>query len=637
MARSAVVPGPPQLGGGGSGNDRQERVLFEVYTPALAATKYFYDGEAQIIAYNRALYDFVFHIYSHWYQVWGIEDVFVTRPQMLNQPPFTNQLQQFLIEATNYIHLFGLVAYWTVENMEAYVAAYMNAANAVEREHLGLPFGILQPHEYTLKNVVPRDAASDHSGQWVLTPTVTYQEQRKGRPRARYHIYNHSAVFTPLDDELFAYTVLRMYNYLRNANGLQLVEIMNLDGTNLIQVPRSAFYKLQRESELLEEAKQNLWDADWQASHPECIFSQRLPDPDESGITEADGYDAESVRRAALGQRQQEAKYTLAHANQIIENAKRSVGLRRDARGKTPRQARQDRVNRPNQLDDAVVFDQDTTLLKADPARTLVDLAALQERYDANVRLQMGIDSDAMVQGWQWKRQNERKKDAFSVLPEMGDAGETPLIQVRQTLIQAIYRNIFFVAFGQYNVKLLSSTVALFDELKARAQHALAALDNHMPLTQDATPQQLVAALTNQPEGEDETETKQQARRTEIKRGVLQLAVRSFKVTRKKMKIMLAAMQQYHEAASARIVFERRQEGLVASKTAAFVSLAEKGLLARETLEKHLREVYKDTSIIVPEPLPDEAPAPRPAKRKREDSALQKEEAAKKRRLEEKD
>ena len=582
-----------RVGNGGS-TSNGEQTLFEVATEVMAATKAYYNSEPDILAIEKVFNEHVFELYSHWYQEWGSADAgILTRPKFLNQPPFTTNMRQFLVSARSDVRLFGLVVFWTVDDIDAYLRAYMNAKSNHERDQLGLPMGLAAPFEYTLRCVVPRDAVSYRSGRLVAEPVNAPDRQHGSRGKITYHVFNVAAEFTPLDRDLMEATKQRLRHYqidMSRTGGSQSTEEFP------IMVPKSAFYALQQEAEDLAAAKRALKSANWQRAYPRALLSSRLPNPDEKKIRDDDVYSRNALREAALGMHQTEKMYNLYQARAILEQSKRAMGLRTED-GPTIRELSRLANKEGDILEDAFIFDEETTLLHYKEPDTLIDTDRAEERYREKLRLAMSIDSDALMKGWQWQR--DQKKQKLQANPELGDAGETDRVQVEQNMIQAIYGHVFFVAFGAYDIKLLSETIDFFSALKTAAQDALAQLEGGGSSGNSA--QQLARALTAEGEGE-ETRTRASAARKEK----LVAAVRHFKVTRKQIKILLLRVQGSYATSMARLVFERRQEGLLASKTNNLVQLAKDGLLARETLEAHLQEVYNDPRIKVPELLPEE-------------------------------
>jgi hypothetical protein len=639
---------------GEGGGEEKEEELYTISQTVIISTKAYYDGEDDINVYEKALSDQVFETPNQSFFEWGHKDLFLARPELFNKPPFTTQMGALMRDARPWLRLFGFVPMWTLKNVEEWVQAYLNADSVLERETIGLPFGILASHEFVLRMMRSKRRGMTWSERLDIRPVDEAQDEyhratsrhRRGSPTPRhhgknvtYHVYNHSATFILADNALVHNCHCRVARYFgTNPAMSQIMEAMRSSvGAQELRVPKSAFYELQTQRDDLQYLWHGSKSANFMANFPRPILNAVVPDTIKAGqnVQRTDLYSGQTMHEAALQQQQQAGMIMAADAFQLVESVKRTMGASPEGKAMTAREITRMAHSMPDNLEDAQIFHGNLEVLHMPSPAVLVDHSLYLKNYKDHLRLVMGIGGAEMLSNQQYSNTKKKATSSTSLFGGGGNGEESngiskQLIEQEQSLYQRIVAHIFLVAFGDYDLVRLSD---MAQELDRYAEAAHAQLHAHQAKRSDAlqlirdslnkkdkTPEMIkeeeAAALKEEEEKEarEEREGKNMSTAT-----LLKDILPRINFTRRAVHNVLQRMQLRTAETTMKLVFETTpQERPVEEKTQTMRDLFSQGAVAAPHMQKHLRDLYgDDPSIVLREPPKEKKEAPKPPKKKK--------------------
>lgn len=233
-----------------------------------------------------------------WFVAWFHENEEFFRPALFNKSPhMRRQLEQFFIDMSDMILIYGFAGYYYVKNMEKWIVS--NPDNYLDT----LPFGVIPMRAATINSDGMRQGRSCMYGRYVyytntysMKEMIVFECDDKNRERHySFGVFNNGAKFVPMYD------------------GLAPVSGIHTSYGDL--VPITQFTTLYRKKSLIEEAIEDQYDANFNLSHPQTFVTPRhIPDNKVTDISESLYYGADTLS----GARQSDSAAKQLYATQSV-------------------------------------------------------------------------------------------------------------------------------------------------------------------------------------------------------------------------------------------------------------------------------------------------------------------------------
>jgi hypothetical protein len=531
-------------------------------------------------------------------------------PTLFNTTTARDELRKTLTRARAYLRVIGGVAIWAVKDLARWLHAYMNARSEFERRQLGLPFGVLEAHEYTLQT----EYVLGQRKRFVVRPVrdKSSKRQKTGastRSReCRYMFFDDRVVLAKTSETDIQTAVRRCMQYY----GDSWTSPGNESGPS-VQVTHSVFWPLTRQAEELEHTKLNLHDADWQNAHPMLFLRSVTPKP--MNLSDVDSHDlftASSKEDARMREPRRRQHHSMQHALNFLTQLQRAQGMHRQGT-MTQRQRQRRYYNRTDVLEDAQVFDEGAEVMHYERPAVVNDYTQRREEYMHRVLTVMGITQgselyDALMNKFKSGNQSLANRSELRMVSER---------RVSDSMIvgeQNIYKKLFnvfydFAGFADRDCSTLSRTI---DELDAYLVERSA---ETVP-----TPEQGVAMLLTTP---DDTATSSSGRRkssrkankkTPVKEKALEMDIEETKrrsalrVKRSQLNAWLERIHRDPEYHLARLMFKDRNQDMALLQF--LDTMQQRGICDVKLLEAQARRVFGTTMIQLNEPVEPEPKKP---------------------------
>lgn len=232
-----------------------------------------------------------------WFVAWFHENEEFFRPALFREGPMRHELERFLIDMSDMMLVFGFAGYYVIKDMAKWIER--NPDNYLTQ----LPFGIIPLRSAITSGIESRITRGVMYGTYAYyTNKYTMKEQivfECADPHLEAHytfgVFDNGAKFVPM------YDGLAPINSATSARG--------------DLVPVSPFAALYRRKSLIEEAIEDMYDANFNLSHPQTFVTpHHIPDSKVTDISESMYYGADTLSNA----RQNDSAIKQLHATQSV-------------------------------------------------------------------------------------------------------------------------------------------------------------------------------------------------------------------------------------------------------------------------------------------------------------------------------
>ncbi len=468
MKRSRSVYEQEHHHGDNKENSNEEFIVSSVITTAIM---HYYDKDPTIQNCARSLTRSVFEEEFDYYIGWDPEESMHIsemrpkdngiRPSLFNTDSFITELRAVLVRARDYVRVTGGVAMWAVEDFPLWLFAYIQARSDTERHDLGLPMGVLESRDYSLKVV----RNQGHHYQYIVMPSE--ETRRKHRRFAcRYRYYNHETTLLPADPAVMDACKRRIGRAMSPSLAQTVRQSeLGVPADRLLMV-RSSFIELNQMAEELEGERINLMDASWLRAHPQMVM-RTIPDqplaPEQ--VPDSDLYASNSVYEAGMRVRRHQRRHTFQDGINFLSTLQRSMGIRTGQ--SSIRQQQRDYYRHPDMLQDTVLLEEAIEVVQWDPPALLNDYSLRREEYVDQVTVAMGIgENSRLYQAVTHKLQKEQHgvagKSQVAMLAEQRQ--QQNVVRQEQSIYQKLFARLYeFAGFADRDAQALSATIESLD------------------------------------------------------------------------------------------------------------------------------------------------------------------------------
>ncbi len=451
------------------GESREEEGEIVVSSVVLCSLISFLSNEDFIQSCDQSLVRSVFDGDFEWFVGWMPDkaESDLRRPGLFNTTFFMGALRTTLVSARLYVRGMGGFAMWAVEDIWRWLHLYVNARSDVERRAIGLPFGVMDAWEYSLRG---KRALGRHY-EFTVVP-------HRKVPGVRYMYYNYETTLIPVNSRDLEACRRRVdFAYL----GAIHRDIINADSgitADRLFMPKTPFLQLNQMAEDLFATHTNLFDADWLRAHPQFIVRAGQPKPiNPNDISDTDMYTSGTRTEAALREPRRQRKESTQDVINMITSIQRSMGLFSGGAKKSTRHKQRDFYRRPDMLEDAAVFYDEVEKIHWDPPDVLDDYEKRNEEYMNRVTVVMGIgENSRLYQAVTGKLRSENRgvagKSQISMMAEQRQQQMT--VRQEQTIYQRLFDVMYeFAGFSDRDALALSETIGYLDTYIAQHEAAL--------------------------------------------------------------------------------------------------------------------------------------------------------------------
>jgi hypothetical protein len=560
---------------------------------ALCSLIQFYDSDQTVQACQNNIDTNVFDG-RHTYFIGKVGSA--ERPSLFNTPHFLHAERLIQVRARANTRAIGGCAIWVLKNIARWLQLYVNAPDERARHDLGLPFGVLEPWEYTLE--LEQQPVGCHYAYRVLPHAP--------RSDCEYFFYNHDMVLLPLNESKLATYELRAAPLLDAAQQLGSASAIAQKGYSKAQqrIPQSPFYHLADARDELEQVKHNLLDADWLVAHPKAILRAAVPSPDAGmNIPDGDLYTSRSMIEASEKARRRRATMSLQQMADLISSVRYAEGVhgKQDA----PRQQQRRHYRYADMLDDAELWDESAELVHWAEPTVLNDFTRRYEEYKLGVLTAMGLSETSRfaqsllgkVAAREATGLGGRSHIAMLVDRDERNAHTESEQRIHSRIFEMIYD---MCGFSQHDIFVVSELVERLDaliteeELRRAAVKNLARLCMTFPAAPAAAAKQMLRV-----EDPDAAEKKKKKKKNKEEDAI-------FSKLRVKVADLRAWLSQTaRQPEKIALIFESKESDMI--KLQFYQEMRTAGLVSVKELERQARKVY-DEDLHLQEPPPPEAP-----------------------------
>lgn len=314
---------------------------------------------------------------TEWFVAWFRQNKEIFRPSLFASPHIRQQLEQFFIDMSDMLLVFGFAGYYCVKNLVKWVASepdtYLKS----------LPFGIIPLRSSVTSNTgnACSNAYNSMYGTYTYcTNTYTLQEEivyecsEDHLNHYTFHVFNNGAKFVPMYDSLAT------------------VSSMSTSHGDL--VPVSPFATLYRKKSLIEEAIEDQYDADFMLSHPQTFVTPRhVPDTKISDMSESVYYSADTLS----GARHSDSAMKQFHATESVRwlveklNKQTQAGRQCEDKGEATRAKRKKLHARCDQSDGVHTIAGYVDITQTHHPTTLINIDTAQNEFEEYVCNVIGL------------------------------------------------------------------------------------------------------------------------------------------------------------------------------------------------------------------------------------------------------
>jgi ribosomal protein L12E/L44/L45/RPP1/RPP2 len=521
------------------------------------------------------------------------------RPSLFNTSHFLHADRLVQVRARANIRAIGGCAFWTLANIAHWLQLYVNASSDRARHDLGLPFGVLEPWEYTLE--LEQQPVGRHHAFHVLPHDV------RARGECQYFFYNHDMILLPLDES-------KLDSYERRAAPLLHAAQQLGSGAAVAQrsysnsqqrVPQSPFYHLADARDELEQVKLNLLDADWLVAHPKAILRASVSSSEPGmNIPDGDLYPGISLIEASDKVRRRRATMSLQQMANLINSVRHAEGVhgKQDA----PRQQQRRHYRYSDMLDDAELWDESAELVHWAEPTVVNDFTRRYEEYKLGVLTAMGLSETSRfaqallgkVAAREATGLGGRSHIAMLVDRDERNAHSESEQRIHSRVFEVIYD---MCGFSQHDVLAVSELVEQLDSLITEEEIRRAAIKNLARLRK-TFPMAPAAAAKQMLRVEDPEKEKKKKKKKEDEKEDDAILTR-LRVKVADLRAWLSQTARQSEKVS--LVFESKDSDMI--KLQFYQEMRAAGIVSVKELERQARKVYDD-DLHLQEPPPPDAP-----------------------------
>ncbi len=330
-----------------------------------------------------------------WFVSWfrGLDEL--TRMVGLNHDDTKERLQKFLLAISDSLLMFGFAGYYCVKDMERWTEAQHRMAERAGFQHsTKLPFGII-PLRPSVSGSGSGGGCQDTNnscgvmyGTYALyTNTHTMEESLcydcldpAVSRLYEFHVISRDATFVSLSDG----TKVVAGSYANNYSSYA----WSNSGANDL-VPSTVFTALYIKRSLIEEASDDMFDANWGLSHPPTFLTAKLmPDAKLNTLSETTYYAANSLTDAAQLDNVKKQVVAMQNVRALMEkmNGVRYGGCSGGQRQVTRpedlvRAQRKRKYNRPDLTEGMHPIPEYVDVSAIHAPSVIIDVEALQRQY----------------------------------------------------------------------------------------------------------------------------------------------------------------------------------------------------------------------------------------------------------------
>ena len=312
---------------------------------------------------------------TEWFVAWFRDNKEIFRPALFRSPQIRHQLEQFFMDMSDMLLIYGFAGYYCIRNMEKWVSTQPDSYLTT------LPFGIIPLRSAIVSNGTGKNRTSSMYGAYAYyTNTYTMQEE---------------IVYECSDDHLSHYT-FRVFNngakFVPMYDSLAPVSSMTTSYGDL--VPVSRFATLYRKKSLIEEAVEDQYDADFMLSHPQTFVTPKhIPDNKISDMSESMCYSADTLS----GARHSDTALKQFHATESVRwlvaklNKQSRADKTAEDQGEATRAKRKKLHGRCDQSDGVHTIAGYVDITQTHQATTLINIAAAQNEFEEDICNVIGL------------------------------------------------------------------------------------------------------------------------------------------------------------------------------------------------------------------------------------------------------
>ncbi len=312
---------------------------------------------------------------SKWFVAWFHDNEEFFRPALFSNPDMRHLLEQFLLDMSDMILIYGFAGYYFIKNMEKWIAR-----DPTQYLH-SLPFGVIPMRSAVTSNYTSIHNKPNMYGCYVYyTNTHTMKEMigfecsdKHLETNYSFGVFNNGAKFVPMYDGL--------------------APISNSHSAYGDLVPVSPFTALYRKKSLIEEAIEDQYDANWALSHPQTYVTPRhIPDSKVSEISESMYYSADTLSNA----RHNDSAAKQLHATQSVKWLvsklnQQAQGGKKDEAENQLRNVRKRTHCRPDQTEGIHTIAGYVDITQTHSASVIVNIDTAQNQFEEEVCNTIGL------------------------------------------------------------------------------------------------------------------------------------------------------------------------------------------------------------------------------------------------------
>lgn len=311
-----------------------------------------------------------------WFVAWFHENEEFFRPALFQDGVMRYELEKFLVEMSDMILLYNFAGYYFVKDMAKWIES--NPDNYLTE----LPFGIIPMRSAVTNGIESRlgRTTTMYGSYAYYTNTFTMKEQivfecsdPHLESRYSFSVFNNGARFVPMYDGLAPITTAQ------SSRG----EL----------VPVSPFAALYRRKSLIEEAIEDMYDANFSLSHPQTFVTpQHIPDSKVTDISESMYYGADTLNNArhtdsAMKQMHatQSVRWLVDRLNQQVKGGNKAID------DSATRRERKKAHARPDQSDGIHTIAGYVNVTNTHQPSVIVNIDTAQNQYEEEVCNVVGL------------------------------------------------------------------------------------------------------------------------------------------------------------------------------------------------------------------------------------------------------
>lgn len=310
-----------------------------------------------------------------WFVAWFHENEEFFRPALFQEGAMRHELEKFLIDMSDMILLYGFAGYYFVKDMAKWIER--NPDNYLTQ----LPFGIIPMRSSVTNGLETRvGRVTTMYGNYVYyTNTFTMKEQivfecsdPHLESRYSFGVFNNGAKFVPMYD------------------GLAPIPTSHSSRGEL--VPVSPFAALYRRKSLIEEAIEDMYDANFNLSHPQTFVTPRhIPDSKVTDISESMYYGADTLSNARHNDNAMKQLHATHSVRWLVNRLNQQVQGNKPSEDGATRRERKKAHARPDQSDGIHTIGGYVDITGSHAPSVIVNIDTAQNQYEEEVCNVVGL------------------------------------------------------------------------------------------------------------------------------------------------------------------------------------------------------------------------------------------------------